>query len=314
MDLSTALPVFVITLREGVEATLVVGIVLAYLGKAQQTHLYRWVWGGVLTGVLASVGVGALFQGLLYGLETSQSVYAPIVKPLLEAGLGVVAIALLSWMLIWMTQQARRLKSEVESAVGQTLAGGTAAGWGIFSLIFFAVLREGFETVIFIAATAQKGWMPLVGAIAGISGAVAIGILLFQLGIRINLRLFFMGMGIFLLLIVAGLVVGALRHFDIALALWSQMHPLGTNFCQAPVPLAVNTSCILGGLVWDTSQILPARQFPGIILHTLFGYEDKLYWVQAISYGLFILTVGGIYLQRIIGWKPLTLPKPVNEG
>ncbi len=302
MDWSAALPIFIITLREGVEATLVVGIVLAYLDKAQQTQFYPWVWSGVAAGLLGSGLVGALFSGLWHQVGTGAA--AALLKPLLEAILGCVAIALLSWMLIWMTQQARRLKAEVEAAVAAAVSHSptpnSTAGWGIFGIVFSAVLREGFETVVFVAATVQQGWMPALGAIAGLLGAVAIGFLLFRLGIRINLRGFFIVMGIFLLLIVAGLVVGALRHFDIALTQWDSLHPAATSLCLTAAP---NAACILGPLVWNTSQILPARQFPGIILHTLFGYEDKLYLVQAVSYGLFLLTVGGIYLQGITGWQ-----------
>jgi high-affinity iron transporter len=291
IDFSAAIPTFVITLREGVEAALVVGIVLAYLSKVGKSHLSSWVYGGIGSGVLASVLVGAVFISALRWLETSNQPYAPVLKPMLEGGFGVIAIALLSWMLVWMTQQAKSLKGEVERGVNQALEGNAA--WGIFGLIFVAVLREGFETVVFIAAQFQQGWIPVAGAAGGLLGAIAVGILLFKLGVKINLRQFFQVMGMFLLLIVSGLVISALAHFDKGLAILAQLEPKFASICIS------QQSCFLGGLVWNTSGVFPDRQFPGIILHTLFGYVDRLYWVEAIAYLSFLFTVGTLYWQSL---------------
>jgi high-affinity iron transporter len=105
-------------------------------------------------------------------------------------------------------------------------------------------------------------------------------------------------MGIFLLLIVAGLVVSALRHGDAALVLFSQLNPDYADLCPT------SGSCILGPQVWDTSGILPDRQFPGIVLKALFGYTQNLYLVQAIAYLVFLISVGTLYLQSIAGIAP----------
>jgi high-affinity iron transporter len=300
MNLSAALPTFVITLREGVEAALVVGIVLAYLKKAGQSRLNAWVYAGIGAGIVASLLVGVVFNGVLLALETSDQPYAPIAKPLLEGVFGVVAIVLLSWMLVWMTQQARSLKSEIEGAVSSALRQaedtGWSAGWGVFGLIAIAVLREGFETVIFISAQFQQGWMAVFGAIAGLIGAVGVGFVLFQLGVKINLKQFFQVMGVLLLLIVSGLVVGALRHFNGAVEALAQVDPRFVNLCPP-----TRESCILGAQVWDLSRILPDRQFPGVLLKAFFGYTQKLYWVQAIAYLSFLITVGSLYFQSLTG-------------
>jgi high-affinity iron transporter len=149
MDFSAAIPTFVITLREGVEAALVVGIVMAYLKKSGKRHLNLWVYAGIALGLIASAIVGNFFGWMVKALSSSNSQYSGAIEPSLEAGFSVVAVGLLSWMLVWMTRNARHLKSQVEGAVGSALEG-TAAGWGIFSLVFFAILREGFETVLFI--------------------------------------------------------------------------------------------------------------------------------------------------------------------
>ncbi|GET40116.1 FTR1 family iron permease [Microseira wollei] len=303
MDLSAALPTFVITLREGVEAALVVGIVLAYIKKAQQPRLKSWVYAGVGVGLIASALVGLLFGFVVQELSASNPKYAPAIEPFLEGVFSVIAIAMLSWMLIWMTQQARTLKAQVEGAVGSALKQNNTAAWGIFSLICIAVLREGFETVLFILAKFQQGWVPAFGAVTGLLGAVGIGVLLFKWGIKINIRQFFQIMGILLLLIVSGLVISALAHFDTAVHTLAQMDRQSEALCFYYEHFAKDPSCILGPMVWNTSKILPDRQFPGIILHTLFGYTDKLYLVEAIAYLLFLATVGSVYF-RSLGGKP----------
>lgn len=307
MDFSAALPTFVITLREGVEAALVVGIVLAYINKAQQPKLKSWVYAGVGVGLVASAMVGLLFGWVVKELSASNPKYAPAIEPFLEGVFSLIAIAMLSWMLIWMTQQARTLKAQVENAVGSALKqNNNAAAWGIFTLIFIAVLREGFETVLFILAKFQQGLVPAFGAVAGLLGAVGIGFLLFKWGIKIDIRQFFKIMGILLLLIVGGLVISALAHFDTAAYTLSQMDRQSEGLCFYYEHFAKNHSCILGPMVWNTSKILPSRQFPGIILHTLFGYTDKLYFVEAIAYLLFLATVGSVYFRSLGGKAKLS--------
>lgn len=306
MDLSSALPTFAITLREGVEAALVVGVVLACLKKAQQSQLNPWVYTGVLMGIVASVLVGILFSGALYALRASDQPYAPVVEPFLEGLFSIVAIAMLSWMLIWMTQQASSAKGEIEGAVSLALQQDTQAGWGVFSLIFIAVLREGFETVLFIVAKFQQGIIPVLGALGGLGLAAGIGVLLFQWGVKINLRLFFQAMGVLLLLITGGLVISALKHFDVAIGTLGQLDPQFSDLCLSSTTSSKGSACILGPILWDTTKVLPDNQFPGLILKTLFGYTQKLYLVQAIAYCGFLLITGVVYFQSLLG--QVTLP------
>lgn len=301
MDFSAALPTFVITLREGVEATLVVGIVLACLKKARQRQLNQWVYAGVGVGIAASALVGVLFIWVIKTLGAANPQYTPVIEPLLEGVFSIIAIAMLSWMLIWMTQQARFLKNEVEGAVTAALKQKARGGWGVFSLILFAVLREGFETVLFIAANFQQGLIPAFGAVAGLAAAVGIGVLLFKWGVKINVRLFFQFMGVLLLLIVAGLVVTALTNFDTAVGSLAQIDRQSESICFYYERFTKDPSCILGPRVWDTSKILPDDRFPGVVLKALFGYREKLYLVQAVAYVVFLITIGGIYFRSLGG-------------
>jgi high-affinity iron transporter len=301
MNFSTALPTFVITLREGVEAALVVGIVLALLKKAKQSRLNSWVYAGVGVGIVLSALVGVLLNWGTRALTRANPEYAVVTELTLEGIFSIIAIAMLSWMLIWMTKQARFMKAEVEGAVNQALIQDSNAGWGVFSLILVAVLREGFETVFFVAANLQQGLLPALGAIAGLVAAAGVGVLLFKWGVNINIRQFFQVMGILLILIVAGLVSSSLHKFDQVFANLALSSHTSANLCFYYDKFTEIHSCILGPLVWDTSNILPDKEFPGIILKSLFGYRQNLYLVQAVAYLTFLFSIGGIYFYSITG-------------
>jgi high-affinity iron transporter len=315
MNFSSALPTFVITLREGVEAALVVGIVLALLKKSKKSRLNPWVYAGVGVGILVSGLIGVLFSGIIKLLGSINPQYTPVVEPMLEGVFSVLAIAMLSWMLIWMTKQARFMKAQVEGAVTTALTQNSNAGWGVFTLILVAVVREGFETVLFVAANFQQGLLPTLGALGGLAAAAAIGVLLFKWGVKINIRQFFQVMGVLLVLIVAGLVVSALQHFDTAMSSLSLSSRASENICFYYEHFTRTHSCILGPIVWNTKKILPDEQFPGIIFKSLFGYTDNLYLVQAVGYLVFILGIGGLYFRSITVTSPQVIKKvPVNQN
>ncbi len=303
MDFSTALPIFAITLREGVEAALVVGIVMAYLKKADRSALNPWVFGGIGTGIFASFVVGLLLNWFVKQVENTEPLQAAFYGQLWQGVLGLTAIAMLSWMLVWMTENAKALKGEIEGQIGKAIANEKTAGWAVFTLILIAVLREGFEVVIFISAKLQGGLVPIIGAIAGLVGAVAIGIALFQFGIRINLKVFFQAMGIFLLLIVAGLVVSAIGHLDKAVAAYATLSQ--TSICFPVTSATEMNSCLIGSLVLDVHDVFPDNQFPAILLKAMFGFRDRLFLGQAIGYFTFLASAGFLYFRSLIE-KPVS--------
>jgi high-affinity iron transporter len=301
MDFSLTLPTFIITLREGVEAALVIGIVMAYLQRAQRAYLNRWVFAGIGAGLAISGMVGALFNWFMQSVGQSNPELSPILEPLLEGVFSLAAIVMLTWMLIWMTKQSRALKGEIEGSLANVLGQGNKAGLGIFTLILFAILREGFEVILFISAKFQEGLMPALGAVGGIMTAALLAVALFKFGLKINIRVFFQVMGFMLLAIVSGLVIAVLSHFDTALRILSQTDRKSADICFYYEHFVREHSCILGPMVWNTSKILPAEKFPGVILSSLFGYTDKLYLVQGIAYLVFFSIVGMIYYRSLRG-------------
>jgi high-affinity iron transporter len=300
MDFTAAIPTFVITLREGVEAALVVGIVMAYLKKAGKRHLNLWVYVGIALGLVASAIVGNFFGWAVKALGAANSHYAGAIEPFLEAGFSLVAIGLLSWMLVWMTRNARHLKSQVEGAIGSALDG-RAAGWGIFSLVFFAILREGFETVLFIAGKFEQGLGPSLGALAGVVVAIFLGVLMFRFGVRLDLKKFFLIMGIFLVMIIAGLAVTALGNFDAGMNAMATIDRKSAALCffQERFVRTGDRSCVLGGMVWNLSRVLPDDRFPGILLSALFGYSQRLFLVQAVAYPVMLGSIGTLYFRSL---------------
>ena len=297
MDIASALPTAVVTLREGVEAALVVGIVLACLNKAEKSHLNQWVLGGVTAGLVGSVLIGSFLAMGLQQLQYIMPNAEGLLKPILGILFGSVAIIMLSWMLLWMTRQARSLKAEINQTVNSALTN-EAAGLSIFSLVCIAVLREGFETVLFLFSQSQSLTGSLAGVVIGLLGAILIGFGLFKWGIQINLKLFFQAMGLLLLLIISGLVVSVCRNIDLTFAILSQLNTL--DLC-----VGFGQSCVLGPMIWDASQVLPDKQFPGVVLKVLLGYRDRIYLLQLVAYGLFWLVIGNRYFR--------TLNQPVSK-
>ncbi|MEO0985926.1 MAG: FTR1 family protein [Cyanobacteria bacterium J06639_14] len=305
MDVASALPTFFVTLREGVEAALVVGIVLACLGKAQQSQLNRWVYLGVVAGLVGSVLTGIIIFNSVAQVQQGFPHLEPIIEPLFDSLFGAIAIIMLSWMLLWMTRQARSLKADLEGSVTTALTEADAAGITIFSLVCIAVLREGIETVLFIFTSVQQSQVAALGAIAGLFGATMIGFALFKWGVRINLRVFFQVMGVLLLMIIGGLVVSFFRNLDAALYAISSLDPVNADLCIS------QASCLLGPLLWDAHEVLPDKQFPGVFFKTLLGYRDRMYVGQALAYGLFLFTVGGTYFRSLT--PPAQKPQEVKS-
>lgn len=197
------LPTFVIGLREGLEAALIVGIIAAFLGQQGRRDALRLVWFGTAVAVAICVGVAIVLQVISSDLPQRQ-------QEGLETVVGALAVCMVTYMIIFMRRHARGLKKDLEGAAASALASGSSRA--LVAMAFLAVLREGFETAVFLLATfqasgnASTSWL---GAVLGIGLAAAIGYAIYKGGVRLNLARFFRVTGLVLVVVAAGLVMTA---------------------------------------------------------------------------------------------------------
>ncbi len=199
------LSAFLIALREGVEASLVVGIILVYLTRTGRAHLARYAWYGVAAAAALSLGVAI-------ALERWQ-----ISEDGFEGVLLLVAAAFVVTMIVWMNRVARHLKKEIEQKVEAYAAkAGKAAGWGIFLFVFLMVVREGAELALILRAVelSTEGLQTWIGTLAGIAAAVAVGLFFFKGTLRVPLQRFFAATSVILMLVVFQLALTGLHELS----------------------------------------------------------------------------------------------------
>ena len=199
------LPTFVIGLREGIEAALIVGIIAAYLRQRGRQDALRWVWLGVALAASLCLLIGIVLNVLERSLPQKG-------QEGLETIIALVAVAFISYMILWMRRHARGIKRTLEEDASSALARNTVTAF--IAMSFFAVLREGFETAVFVLAVFQSANDTAAaggGVILGLGVAAVLGYLLYRGGVRINLNKFFKVTGVVLVLVAAGLASSALH-------------------------------------------------------------------------------------------------------
>jgi high-affinity iron transporter len=198
---------FVITLREGVEAALIIGLILAYLNRTSRRDLRGWVFAGL--GLALAASVVAAFGFSLLGFDPENELY--------EGVLYAVAAVMVVSLVVWMWRNSRGMKQQVEGRLEKlTSTESRGYAWGLLAFVFFMVFREGVETVLFLAALSLTQTPNLVGMTGGILGllmAVLVGVLFIKGSLRINLRLFFAITGFVLLLLALRLAAGSVHEF-----------------------------------------------------------------------------------------------------
>ena len=262
---------FIIALREGIEAALIVSIVLAYLnqlGRSDRSHLVWWGTGlaVALSAILGTIifSVGAEFEG------TAEEVFEGLVT--------LTAVGVLTWMIFWMRRQGARLKSELQQKVDTAL---TAGGLALAAIAFFAVLREGVETALFLFAAAEGTAVEgggvtaqLLGALLGLGLAVVLGVLLYRGGIRMNLRTFFKVTGVILVVVAGGLFAYSVHELQEAGWL---------PFLESPA--------------FDLSATLPDDEGIGAVLRGLVGYNADPGVLEVVAWAAYLVVVGTLYLR-----------------
>jgi high-affinity iron transporter len=272
------LPTFVIGLREGLEAALIVGIVAAFLRQRGRRDLLRWVFLGVAASVLLCVAAGVLLRVLSQNLPQRQ-------QEGLETVIGAVAVGMVTYMVVWMRRHSRDLKGQLTAATDAALAVGS--GYALVAMAFLAVLREGFETVVFLLAAfneSDAGAAGGVGALLGILVAVALGYGIYRGGVRINLSRFFRVTGVVLVLVAAGLVVNALHT----------AHEAGwLNVGQQETV--------------DLTSVVRTGSVQASLLTGMLGIQQHPVLIEVIGWLVYLIPVG-LY----VAWPPGRAPRPAT--
>ncbi|GAA4379586.1 iron uptake transporter permease EfeU [Paeniglutamicibacter cryotolerans] len=265
---------FLIGLREGLEAVLVVVLLLAYLKKSGRTHLYPRIFAGVGVAVAISLAFGAILtfgpRGLTFEAQEA-----------IGGGLSILAVGFVTWMVFWMATASRTMASDLRGKV-DTAADGSS--WALVLVAALAVGREGLETALFLwAATRATGetWEPLLGAGLGILVAVGLGVLLHRGAVRINLSKFFTWTGAALIVVAGGVLAYGVHDLQEA----------------GMVPGLHN-------LAFDVSHIISPSGFLGTLLKGVFNFSPATTWLEAIVWVLYVVPVMFIYLRRVNAVKP----------
>ncbi|MGI8612552.1 MAG: iron uptake transporter permease EfeU [Nocardioidaceae bacterium] len=274
-----------IGLREGLEASLVVGILVAYLVKSGRRRLVRHVWIGVTVAVALSIGFGAFLTFTSRTLTfAAQETFA--------GTLSIVAVGFVTWMIFWMRRTARFIKAELEGKLDSAIAMGPVA---LVIVAFLAVGREGLETSLFIWSAAQAtsgGPSPFIGATAGLLAAVVLGTLFYFGALRINLAKFFTYTGAFLVLVAAGVLAYGVHDLQEGRAL----------------PGFANKA-------FDVSSTLPLDSWFGSILKGAFNYNPTPTVLEMVVWVGYLVPVMIVFLwpQRR-PTPPRRTPEPASAA
>ncbi len=276
---------FLIGLREGLEAALIVSILVAYLVKADRRHDLRYIWAGV--GI--AVGISLLFGAILtYGPKglTFEA------QEIIGGTLSIVAVGFVTWMVLWMATASRSLSSTLRSSLD-----GATKPWSLTVVALLAVGREGLETALFIWAATQAAardtgatWQPLLGALLGILVAVVLGYLIYRGALRINLSKFFTWTGAFLIVVAAGVLAYGVHDLQ-----------------EAGVLPGLHT------IAFDVSHIITLDSVLGTVLKGVFNFSPVTTVLEATVWVAYVVVVGGLFIQRNrAAHRPA--PAPIPQG
>ena len=268
---------YLIGLREGLEASLVVTILIAYLVRSGRSRLLPGIWAGVAAAVAVSLAFGALLtygpRGLTFEAQEA-----------IGGSLSIIAVGFVTWMIFWMARAARGLAGELR---GQIDRAAEAGRWSLAAVAALAVGREGLETALFLWAATETAtgtntaatvpaWQPLTGAALGLLTAVVLGYLLYRGAVRINLSRFFTWTGAFLILIAAGVLGYGVHDLQEARILPG-----------------------LGSLAFDVSGTVDEGSWYGALLKGVFNFSAQTTWLQAIAWTLYLAITMTFFLYGV---------------
>lgn len=259
---------YLIGLREGLEATLVVSILVAFLVKSDRRDRLPWVRAGVAAAVLLSLGAGALLTYTSTSLlQTFES------RELFGGVMSILAVAFVTWMIFWMKRTARHLRAELQDRLEHAIELGAVA---VAVMAFLAVGREGIETAFIVFASLQGAsstTVPLVGVLLGIMSAIVLGYLLYRSALRINLARFFTWTGAGLVLVAGGILAYGFHDLQ-----------------EAGVLGGLNT------LAFDVSAQVPPDSWYGVLLKGIFNFSPATTVVEAVVWLAYVIPVLTLFL------------------
>ncbi|KZM34585.1 iron uptake transporter permease EfeU [Oerskovia enterophila] len=260
---------FLIGLREGLEAALVVSILVAYLVKTGRRDLLPYLWLGVGIAVAVSIGFGAALtygpQGLTFEAQEA-----------IGGTLSIVAVGLITWMIFWMGKTARHLKTDLQHKLDDAVAAGK---WAVVVMALLAVGREGLETALFLWAGAQATGTttkPLLGAVLGLAVAVLLGWAVYKGAVKLNLRVFFAWTGLFLIVVAAGVLSYGVHDLQEA-GILPGLH----------------------NLAFDVSAQIPPSSWYGTVLKGVFNFSPATTWLELAAWWLYLVPTLFFFVRTV---------------
>jgi len=262
------LPGFLLSLREGLEAALVIGIVLGVLAKLKRTDLNRIVWSGLALAIVLSAVIAGILSFFRMEFEGQGEM-------IFEGSTLLLAAGLLTWMIVWMRLSARNLKFEIETKTNKIMA--KSSSTGLFVLAFLAVFREGVELALFLLAVEEVSspLQTLAGAILGLISSAFLGWMLFTSSRKMSLHIFFNVTNFLLVFFAAGMVASGIREFI----------EVGV------LPTFVDT-------VWDITGFVSNNSELGMMLKMLIGYNGRPSLSELLGYSIYMLAIFTFFFAR----------------
>ena len=261
-----------LSLREGLEAALIIGALLGALKKFERTEFGKWIWLGTGSALVLSLIAG-------FSLKLLGATFEGRAEEIFEGITMLLAAGVLTWVIIWMGKQARFLNQKLETGVQQAI--NQKNGTALFILAFVAVIREGVELAFFLTAAALNADQSqvLLGAGLGIAAAIFVSLLIFQSLLRLDISRFFQVTSVILVLFAAGLVANGIHEFNEAGIIPTVVYP-----------------------VWDINHILDERSPLGELSKSLFGYNGNPSLTEVMGYIFYFVMLGFIF--PLIGGNP----------
>lgn len=260
---------YLIGLREGLEASLVISILIAYVVRIGERRLLPRLWAGIVLAIVLSLGVGAFLQ------LTSQTLTFEA-QEAFGGAMSIIAAGLITWMIFWMAKNARGIRAHLEGRVDQALLGGA---WTLTIVAFMSVGREGLETALFLWAGIQASGStaaPIVGALLGLATAVAVGFVVYKGAVRVNIAKLFTWTGALLIIVAAGVLAYGVHDLQEA-GILPGLH----------------------NLAFDVSATIPPTSWYGTLLKGVFNFSPATTWLEFVVWWAYVVPTMALYIRMI---------------